>query len=48
MCFKPTADKSAKQFLLEQEPWGINYTFDATGNTEVMREAMESAHRGYG
>ena len=28
--------------------WGIDYTFDATGNTDVMRAALESAHRGWG
>lgn len=26
--------------------WGCDYTFDCTGNTEVMRSALESAHRG--
>jgi S-formylglutathione hydrolase len=48
VCYKPTKEKSAKEFLLENEKWGINYTFDATGNTDVMREALESAHRGVG
>ena len=48
MCYKPTPEKSAKAFLLENEEWGIMYTFDATGNTTVMREALESAHRGFG
>ncbi len=28
--------------------WGIDYTFDATGNVDVMRAALESAHRGWG
>jgi len=26
--------------------WGCDYTFDCTGNTEVMRTALECAHRG--
>ena len=28
--------------------WGVDYTFDCTGNTEVMRAALEAAHRGWG
>jgi S-(hydroxymethyl)glutathione dehydrogenase/alcohol dehydrogenase len=27
---------------------GADYTFDATGNTEVMRMALEACHRGWG
>jgi len=27
---------------------GADYTFDATGNTEVMRIALEACHRGWG
>ena len=27
---------------------GADYTFDATGNVEVMRTALESAHKGWG
>ena len=29
-------------------PWGVDYSFDCTGNTEVMRAALECAHRGWG
>ena len=28
--------------------WGADYTFDCTGNTQVMRAALECAHRGWG
>lgn len=28
--------------------WGWDYTFDCTGNTEVMRTALEASHRGWG
>eukprot|EP00977_Amphora_coffeiformis_P014617 scaffold4133_cov146-Amphora_coffeaeformis.AAC.1 len=28
--------------------WGCDYTFDCTGNTKVMRAALECAHRGWG
>jgi S-(hydroxymethyl)glutathione dehydrogenase/alcohol dehydrogenase len=27
---------------------GADYTFDATGNVDVMRTALESAHKGWG
>ena len=27
-------------------PWGVDYSFDCTGNTKVMRAALECAHRG--
>lgn len=27
--------------------WGVDYTFDATGNVNVMRAALEAAHRGW-
>lgn len=29
-------------------PWGVDHSFDCTGNTEVMRAALECAHRGWG
>lgn len=29
-------------------PWGVDYSFDCTGNVEVMRAALECAHRGWG
>ena len=28
--------------------WGVDYTFDCTGNVSVMRAALECAHRGWG
>ena len=27
---------------------GADFTFDATGNTDVMRDALEACHRGWG
>ena len=41
-------DKPIQQVLVGMTKWGIDYTFDCTGNTEVMRAALESAHRGWG
>jgi len=29
-------------------PWGVDYSFDCTGNTSVMRAALECSHRGWG
>jgi Zn-dependent alcohol dehydrogenase len=34
--------------LLSKEKWGVNFTFDCTGNVQVMRDALEAAHRGFG
>ena len=34
--------------LVELTGGGGDYTFDATGNTDVMRTALESAHKGWG
>jgi len=28
--------------------WGVDYSFDCTGHTEVMRAALECSHRGWG
>jgi Zn-dependent alcohol dehydrogenase len=38
----------AKEVLLSKEKWGVNYTYDCTGNTAVMRTALEASHRGFG
>ncbi|KAJ1622118.1 hypothetical protein T492DRAFT_556257, partial [Pavlovales sp. CCMP2436] len=34
--------------LQQRTTWGVDYTFDCTGNTQVMRSALEAAHRGWG
>jgi S-(hydroxymethyl)glutathione dehydrogenase/alcohol dehydrogenase len=34
--------------IVEITDGGADYTFDATGNTEVMRTALEACHRGWG
>jgi S-(hydroxymethyl)glutathione dehydrogenase / alcohol dehydrogenase len=34
--------------VLKLTDGGADYTFDATGNTEVMRTALECCHRGWG
>jgi S-(hydroxymethyl)glutathione dehydrogenase/alcohol dehydrogenase len=40
-------DKPIQQVLVGMTTWGVDYTFDCTGNTEVMRSALESSHRGW-
>jgi len=37
-----------KDELLGRHKWGYDYTFDCTGNVNVMRNALEVAHRGWG
>merc|ERR1712038_1939211 len=39
---------SGKDDLLARHKWGYDYTFDCTGNVNVMRSALEVAHRGWG
>ena len=35
-------------YLVNLTKGGADYTFDATGNVDVMRTALESAHKGWG
>lgn len=42
-------DKPVQQHIAgEVTQWGVDYSFDCTGNTDVMRSALECAHRGWG
>ena len=34
--------------IMDLTDGGVDYSFDATGNTEVMRQALECCHRGWG
>ena len=36
------------EVIVELTDGGADYSFDATGNTEVMRTALECCHRGWG
>ena len=38
----------AKKALMAKSKWGYDFTFDCTGVTKVMRDALEVAHRGWG
>ncbi|MGG7565427.1 S-(hydroxymethyl)glutathione dehydrogenase/class III alcohol dehydrogenase [Rhodovulum sp. DZ06] len=39
---------SLVQHLVDLTGGGADYSFDATGNTKVMRDALECAHKGWG
>jgi len=51
-CINPLDHKGTpmQQVLVAGSPtkFGYDHTFDCTGNTEVMRTALEAAHRGWG
>ncbi|KAH8073080.1 alcohol dehydrogenase [Aureococcus anophagefferens] len=48
-CVNPLElDGPVAAHLVGLTQWGVDYTFDCTGNTEVMRAALECAHRGWG
>ncbi|CAF0770956.1 unnamed protein product [Didymodactylos carnosus] len=38
----------AQQYLVENFDGGFDYTFECVGNVEVMRTALECAHKGWG
>lgn len=39
-------DRPVQQHIVgRMTKWGVDYTFDCTGNVEVMRAALECAHR---
>ncbi|MCA6329736.1 MAG: zinc-binding dehydrogenase, partial [Phenylobacterium sp.] len=41
-------DGDLVQYLVALTDGGADYTFDCTGNTDVMRQALETCHRGWG
>ena len=41
-------DGSIVNHLVELTGGGADYSFDATGNVQVMRDALECAHKGWG
>ncbi|CAM9912903.1 unnamed protein product [Pylaiella littoralis] len=48
-CLNPKdSETPIQQILVKETKWGVDYTFEATGNTGVMRAALEAAHRGWG
>jgi len=48
-CVNPAElGKPVQQAIVEMTEWGVDFSFDCTGNVEVMRAALECAHRGWG
>lgn len=53
-CTKLGKDRKGNDIKVQQHiagtltKWGVDYSFDCTGNVEVMRAALECTHRGWG
>jgi S-(hydroxymethyl)glutathione dehydrogenase/alcohol dehydrogenase len=41
-------DKPIQEVLVNMTDGGLDYTFDCTGNVDVMRAALEACHKGWG
>ena len=41
-------DKPIQQVIVEMTVWGVDHSFECIGNVNVMRAALECAHRGWG
>lgn len=41
-------DKPIQQVIVDMTGWGVDYSFECVGNVELMRAALECAHRGWG
>jgi S-(hydroxymethyl)glutathione dehydrogenase / alcohol dehydrogenase len=40
--------KPIQQVVVEMTEWGVDYSFECVGNVQLMRAALECAHRGWG
>lgn len=48
-CLNPKDyDKPIQQVIVEMTGWGVDHSFECIGNVQVMRAALECAHRGWG
>ncbi len=48
-CVNPNDhDKPIQQVIVEMTGWGVDHSFECIGNVQVMRAALECAHRGWG
>ncbi|MCK9515860.1 MAG: S-(hydroxymethyl)glutathione dehydrogenase/class III alcohol dehydrogenase [Ottowia sp.] len=41
-------DEPIQQVIIGMTGWGVDHSFECIGNVEVMRAALECAHRGWG
>src|SRR3546814_5126443 len=44
----PDGIRPIQQVVVEMTGWGVDHSFECIGNVEVMRAALECAHRGWG
>jgi len=42
------SDRPVQQVIVEMTGWGVDHSFECIGNVNVMRAALECAHRGWG
>ena len=48
-CLNPKDyEQPIQQVIVEMTGWGVDHSFECIGNTDVMRSALECAHRGWG
>ncbi len=48
-CINPKDyDKPIQEVIVEMTGWGVDHSFECIGNVQVMRAALECAHRGWG
>lgn len=48
VCPADHGDTPVQSVIVNMTKWGVDYSFDCTGNVQVMRAALECAHRGWG
>ena len=41
-------DRPVQEVIVEMTGWGVDHSFECIGNVNVMRSALECAHRGWG
>ncbi len=48
-CINPDDyEEPIQQVIIRLTEWGVDYSFECIGNVDVMRAALECAHRGWG
>lgn len=48
-CLNPTDyDQPIQNVIVDATGWGVDHSFECIGNVDVMRSALECAHRGWG
>ena len=42
------SEKPVQQLIVEMTEWGVDFSFECVGSVQLMRAALECAHRGWG